>query len=129
MTDTYPDSLVGFMEEERLFYTPSFGSRPSVETKVLKADFGDGYTQRAANGINSVIDKWELNWKNLESDYAIRIDNFFREKKGYISFLWTPPGETTAKIWSCPKFSGLIPVRGNKIYNYNASLKQEFDFV
>jgi len=129
MVDIFPDSLNGFLEEERLFYTPEYGSQPSVETRILKADFGDGYTQRAADGINNIIETWDLSWKNLQKNFANRLNNFFREKKGYISFKWIPPGEQSLKIWTCSSFSGMIPVPGNELFDFNATFRQEFDLL
>ena len=83
---------------------PYAGSSVSSEARVLKATFGDGYAQRAADGINTITDQYQLTWENIDRSEALIIINFLRSMGGYQSFYWTPPGESVARLWTCDKW-------------------------
>ena len=68
---------------------------------VLKANLGDGYVQRVVNGINPILRKQTLNWTNLTNAQAVTIDTFFSNQLGAHPFLWTPNGESTARVFVC----------------------------
>ena len=36
-----------------------------MHQKVIVSAYGDGYEQRAANGVNSRYDEWNVQWNNL----------------------------------------------------------------
>lgn len=60
------------------------------EFKVAAAQFGDGYSQRAADGMNNESQKWNVTVEG----YRATIDEilaFIRDKQGAESFYWTPP--------------------------------------
>jgi len=42
---------------------PSVGATNKPKVKILKADFGDGYTQAAADGTNNIRAEFSLTWK------------------------------------------------------------------
>lgn len=58
--------------------------------RVRRAQFGDGYSQEAANGINNKVQSWPLQFAGSEDEMQAIID-FFDACAGYRSFLWTPP--------------------------------------
>ena len=81
---------------------------PSVEAarqettyRVLRTDFGDGYSQRAADGLNSIQKEWTLEWANLTNEEADEIVNFFEGRLGADAFFWTPPKATVTQTWIC----------------------------
>jgi phage-related protein len=104
-----------------------YGSKPKTEMKVLEADFGDGYTQRVADGLNSIKETWTVDWKNIEKVDAFEIVNFLKARKGFEAFYWTPPGELSARLWTCKTFDGPTPTEGNYLYNVGATFREEFD--
>lgn len=65
---------------------------PTGDTRfrTLKAAFGDGYTQRAADGINPRADSWPLEFSGTQVDIE-PIKQFLDSLAGYKTFLWTPP--------------------------------------
>ncbi|MFD3231647.1 phage tail protein [Rahnella aceris] len=61
--------------------------------RTLQAQFGDGYKQIAANGINASAETWSLNWTGKKTD-AVAIRQFLLTHV-ISSFWWTTPwGDT-----------------------------------
>lgn len=83
-----------------LAYGPTTSASRAAQAKVLRADFGDGYSQRAADGINTVRDTYTLSWENITRTEAQTCDTFFRARGGYEAFWWTAPGQSQKK-WIC----------------------------
>ncbi|WP_109047007.1 phage tail protein [Azospirillum sp. TSA6c] len=83
---------------------PVTGSTIEPEVKVLTAGFGDGYTQRAPDGIHNIRDQYSLSWEYLDTDQARAIEEFLRARRGAESFLWKPPGEPDRRRWICSKW-------------------------
>jgi len=77
-------------------YIPSTNFTADNAPRVLTAQFGDGYSQRTADGINTNVKNWDLSFNNRTLEDALAIKDFFITKKGVEAFLWTPPGESTA---------------------------------
>jgi phage-related protein len=84
---------------------PSVGTRKSVTARVLTAQFGDGYAQRAVDGLNAVTRKASLAWEALRPHDADDIEAFFEERSGARAFSYTLPGETNAHLWTCAEWT------------------------
>jgi phage-related protein len=108
-------------------FPPHKGTSRSIEPRILRAEFGDGYSQRLAGGLNAVIDEWQVSWVNLPVADADTIDDFLRQKKGVESFQWTPPRETAAKLFTCAKWSREPSLPGAD--TISATFRQEFDLI
>ena len=97
--------------------------RKSVTPRVLRNDFGDGYSQRAADGLNYVPQVWELKWElnGADSDTLIA---FFVSHGSHTTFEWTPPrgseGKYVLQDWSETPYG----TSGNII---TARITQEYD--
>jgi phage-related protein len=105
---------------------PSFsGSSARTTTRTLRAEFGDGYSQRVADGLNSVRDVWTVAFENLtEAEYTSARD-FLRQQQGTASFFWTPPGETVARRWVCEEWTTQQGDPG--AYSLNTTFTEVFD--
>lgn len=68
---------------------PDKGFTQSNETVIFKAEFGDGYEQRIANGINNTKQSFELAFVNRPKDEIDDIVDFFASKKGATAFDYT----------------------------------------
>tara|TARA_E500000178_G_C17036111_1_gene763445 strand:+ start:281 stop:658 length:378 start_codon:yes stop_codon:yes gene_type:complete len=68
---------------------PDRGFSQSNETVVFKTEFGDGYEQRVANGINNNKQKFEMAFVNRPKDEIDDIVDFFAGKKGATAFDFT----------------------------------------
>ena len=58
---------------------------------VLVAQFGDGYQQRIATGLNSIKETFTTSFNNRPKAEADDIDAFFSAKKGVTAFNFTYP--------------------------------------
>ena len=73
------------------------------EPKVLVAQFGDGYVQRAGDGINTNLEVWNLTASNIPISVGEAIDTFLSTHGGHTSFEWTAPGINTIEgSYLCP---------------------------
>ena len=71
---------------------PDRNLRHTTKSRILKANYGDGYEQRTADGINNIGEEWDLQWTNrtlLESNKILR---FLELRQGSEAFDWYPPG-------------------------------------
>ncbi len=84
---------------------PSYDS-PGLdeEARVIENSFGDGYTQTAADGINSINGSLPLTWKWITTADADILIAFFRAKKGSTPFLYKIPTESSAWMWKCKRW-------------------------
>jgi phage-related protein len=87
-------------------YTPSWDSEVEDRHRTKRVDFGDGYDQESADGINSVRQVWSLRFDYVELADETAIRAFFAARVGQ-SFTWTPPGGTE-KRW---KLEGIVRSR------------------
>jgi phage-related protein len=110
---------------ETLTYTPSRQSSKSTETRVLRADLGDGYSQRAGDGINVTKQMWTLVFPCEDSTTAIAIYSFFEDKGGSEYFYWTPFRESTPRKFICSSWSETF--LGNSNTAITAQLEEVFD--
>jgi phage-related protein len=71
-------------------WSPLIGTQGTGTLRVLSAQFGDGYMQSVADGINNEVQSWPLQFRG-DATYIMPILTFIRQHAGYKSFLWTPP--------------------------------------
>jgi phage-related protein len=71
-------------------WSPRRNPQGSVSFRALKAQFGDGYSQVAQDGINSRSESWPLEFFGTESETA-PIKAFLDRHGAWKGFLWTPP--------------------------------------
>lgn len=105
-------------------YTPSYPAQAQRTPKTRNSVFGDGYEQRAEDGINSLKEIWTLQFLNREEAEAILIDTFFAERKGATYFEWTTPTGVAGKF-ICRTWTYDLG-RGNMV-TINATFEQVFD--
>ena len=78
-------------------YSHTYGVNETKNPRVLKAQFGDGYQQRTADGINTIVRQWNLTFINTTANIA-DIDSFLTTAGGVDSFDWTPPHGSAGKF-------------------------------
>lgn len=79
-------------------WVPDWNARESANATINRAQFGDGYVQRQARGMNPFVIKWELSFANRDDDEISAIRAFLIAREGVTAFTWTPPGEEQAKF-------------------------------
>lgn len=97
-----------------------------TNARILKTDFGDGYSQRALDGINAIVDEWSMSWVVNSTD-ADTLTDFFEARGGHESFDWTPEGESVSKKWTCKSWTKEPMTTILNVWSITATFKQEFD--
>jgi phage-related protein len=83
---------------------PSQASR-KMKPRVKIAQFGDGYSQRAPDGINAMAEVWSLTWDSLTKSEADAIETFLTARGGVEAFYWQSPRDSNAaKKWVCSEW-------------------------
>ena len=72
---------------ETLPYCPKPNYTVSNEPKIKKMDFGDGYQQRRADGLNPLLRKFSVTF-NLRNPQAVKLAQFLAKHKGVTAFLF-----------------------------------------
>jgi len=104
---------------------PTRASSRNVTTRFLQADLGDGYTQRAGDGIQTVVESWNVTFDALDTTTANTLIAFFEDLDGYQKFEWIPFRQTVEKKFICPDWSESYP--GNNLTSVQATFRQVFD--
>lgn len=104
---------------------PDYGMEPQPEFRVDAVKFGDGYTQRAPSGINSVSENWRVSWSLLDRDEYDQLYPFLLSRKGVEPFLWQPPWEDAPRKYVCTKLSGQRPTR-TMFASITATFEEDF---
>lgn len=105
-------------------WTPKYGARKKSPVRVLKTDFGDGYRQRTADGLNTIKEKWDLEF--VQSDTNIdTIEAFLIARGGWESFDWTPLGELVSKKWTCSEWNR--DKTSHEVDTLTCTFEREFD--
>lgn len=84
--------------------------RSSIDTtpRVKAVAFGDGYEQRAPDGLNNLAQEFPLSFDDVDNDIGDAIIAFLEARGGYEAFDWTPKWATTAVRVKCPNWSRSI---------------------
>ncbi|SAK65347.1 phage minor tail protein [Caballeronia pedi] len=98
-------------------------SSGSTTAKVREAQFGDGYGQRVADGLNNVSSSFSFQFVNDAATISA-ILAFLRSHGGATSFsftplLWSAPALFVCKTWS-------EPTRDGNVYTITATFDQTF---
>jgi phage-related protein len=89
---------------------------------VRKAQYGDGYEQRVADGINNRSSTYNLTFKRDAATIAA-IMAFLDAHAGATAFLWTPLLRPQA-LFTCEKYSE--PTKDGSVYTITATFDQTF---
>ena len=103
----------------------SQASQVSTKYQVLKTQYGNGYSQRAGDGINNVQDSWQVQWNGLTTANFQILKSAFDAAAGVDYFTWQAPGDTTTKKWIVSQVT-----RTNwsgAVYDIAVTLEQVFD--
>jgi len=110
------------MAIETFKWRPIGSPQGTTTLRRLTAQFGDGYRQAAADGINAKVQSWPLQFVGDKGE-AQAIIAFFDRHAGFRSFLWTPPlGEQG--YYEVVQYSP-TPV-GGPVYTVSATFQQVF---
>ncbi len=109
-------------------FAPSIEPSPSTgrktNYKLLKSEFGDGYTQTTRDGINHRRRQLTLSWNTLLDAQAWEIADFLEERGGDLDFYYTPPRETVPVKWTCEEWDDTVNDDGTR--KITATFNQSF---
>ena len=88
------------MDKETLTACPLVGANSNAEYRARDIQFGDGYNQRAPDGINTDLREYTLEFKG-NVDYITDLDSFFTRHKGVKSFKWQAPDREDMRLYIC----------------------------
>ena len=106
---------------------PSPGLTDTPEIKILKSEFGDGYTQASPQGLNHIRKVVEATWDVLdraERDYII---DFFMERAGCQPFWFQMPHDDAATKWTVETWSDTV-ISGD-YHRIAATFRQSFSLA
>ena len=103
------------------------GYQNKPEIKLLRADFGDGYSQAAPDGLNHIRKVVSLRWEYLTKAQADTVVAFFVARGGYDPFLFTEPGSASPLQWTCDDWSDTQNEKGYR--SISATFRQSFNRV
>lgn len=104
---------------------PSYGTSPNTQFRVLSANLGDGYEQRAGDGLNAKKTEWPVVWAGLTAADHTTITDFIDLRGGYEAFDWTPPGGASALKFKCLSYASTRLAAD--LYSLSATFEQVFD--
>jgi len=91
-----------------LSYSPQAQRKP----RRKKISFGDGYSQRSQDGINSKPEIWNVSFLNRDTTEGYAIDAFLTARGGVEKFEWTTPTGVTANF-ICEEHDLVLSVGNN----------------
>lgn len=104
---------------------PHEGSKSKPELKLLKAEFGDGYSQTTRDGMNHVRHVFNALWEKTSDANADTIIAFLEARGGDEPFLYTIPGSATPIRWTCEEWERTH--YGASISGVSAVFRQTFN--
>lgn len=103
-------------------WIPDQGASFELAPRVNRTQFGDGYSQRVPDGLNSVMETWNLAFTLRTKAEVGAIDAFLRTQKGATAFDWTSPAGTVGKF-VCVRWSA------SYLHDLDSSLTATFEQV
>lgn len=105
---------------------PSQASSKSTAVDMLKMNFGNGYEQRVANGINYMRDKWAVSWEGLNVTDRNTVISFLNSISAGDYFTWTTPFDSVSKKFVLDG-DWTLTDNGGVVFTINAQFRQVFD--
>lgn len=95
---------------------------------TITAQFGDGYMQRAGDGINKKQEAWSITYDNLNQVDRDALWVFIDSVEMSDVIEWTAPGDLVEKKWIIDPESEISEqAKTGAIYTVSFSLKRIFD--
>ena len=112
-----------------LLYTNKlqYGSPGSKFTARVEKFQTDSYSIRAAVGINSIQEEFDLVWAGLTKAEATALVAQLKTAKGVDLLQWQPPLEASALNFTCAQFNANEYAGEADYYSVSAVLTREYD--
>lgn len=109
---------------DTFIWAVSLGSSKDSKARVMMTRYGDGYSQRLRDGINSINRSFPVTIKASSLALADDIEAFLEAKGGAGAFLWTVPRAASAIKVTCDSWRRQDRVAASVI---TATFTQVFD--
>ena len=86
-------------------WAESPGTRLDEEPRVRQTMFGDGYSQRQADGLNPIAQGWDMQFKAVSREAGDEMIAFLRAQSGVTAIQWTPTWESAPILVLAPRWS------------------------
>lgn len=103
----------------------SAGAQLDEEPRLLETPFGDGYAQRAPDGLNHIVQRWQVPFRRMEAAEGNALIDFLRAHGGHTPFDWTPLWHTAPISVVCKRWSRTQPDEWG-ITDISATFEQDF---
>lgn len=91
--------------------------------RIRKIQLGDGYIQRASDGINNILMNITFPFSNIDINQYTAILHFLTTRKGVESFVFVPPApHNIQKLFVCEKWTHTQDFYNN--YSINATFME-----
>lgn len=97
-----------------------------VKFRIIKSQFGDGYSQRTPDGINNRLESWNLVWDNITEADKFTLVSQFDSIGGSDYVTWTSFNGTVGK-WILGEDGYSFSLKGGNIWSVTAQITQVFD--
>ena len=104
----------------------SVSSDENTEIRLLITDFGDGYQQRSAAGINNTRKTLSIVHEFLDSTDSATLRSFYQSKTAGQIITVTGPFDSTSRNYFLEGFSETA-TQGGSLRTFTANLRQVFD--
>jgi phage-related protein len=74
------------MASPEFTHIPDWSAELAVNPRIAKVEFGDGYAQRIAKGLNTQLERVSLTFSGRTDQEAAEIAAFFKKKGGVTPF-------------------------------------------
>lgn len=110
---------------ETILNKPTNAVNLSLKPRILNAQFGDGYSQRSPDGINNIVEIWDVTFEYADKSIRDTLNDTLKDFGGVNYFLWTPPYESSTKKFICQEWTQPLNDQGS--YALNAKFIQVFE--
>jgi phage-related protein len=86
-------------------WVESNSSAVTVKPRTVSIQYGDGYEQRAPDGINTRTEQWTVLHNMTDPQIAMDIDAFLTARNGVEAFEWWPRWATAAIKVKCTSWN------------------------
>lgn len=89
----------------------------------MSSQFGDGYEQIVPDGLNNVVESWDLQWNSMSEAAANDLEDQLTALAG-TTFAWVTPKGIT-KNFTCGEVN--VTYAGYSNFDVTCSFKESFD--
>lgn len=121
---TYWGGYTTYLGASRPYFLwiPSYGANVEHNPRVLTTQFGDGYEQRMADGINNLLLSFDFTFEQRGSNEAAAIIHFLTQRKGVETFGFVPPFPyNKIGLYACKNWSH------TEVFHENHTIKARFE--